>query len=93
MFRPLWVGSAKMCVLVTPAWPSEYELWYTLPHLDSAEKCITDTRLQRRHAAVEDIVLVQWLNGNVCAFWSAKNVLGYIKGATRAQCQSVMTFV
>ncbi|KAL7748776.1 hypothetical protein RI367_005931 [Sorochytrium milnesiophthora] len=50
--RPLWISQDKVCVLATETTDQgQYNLQYTLPHLNSPEKCIIDNTTQPRNAA------------------------------------------
>ncbi|KAL7746855.1 hypothetical protein RI367_007790 [Sorochytrium milnesiophthora] len=92
--RPLWISQDKVCVLATETTDQgQYNLQYTLPDLNSPEKCITDNTTQPRNAAKETNATAssfKWQNAQFCTFVSGQNELGYIAGGTRDQCLSLM---
>ncbi|KAL7749974.1 OPT superfamily [Sorochytrium milnesiophthora] len=84
--RPLWISQDKVCVLATETTDQgQYNLQYTLPDLNSPEKCITDNTTQPRNAeaaTAKDTKAMagsfKWQNGQFCTFVSDENELGYI---------------
>ncbi|KAL7750555.1 hypothetical protein RI367_003896 [Sorochytrium milnesiophthora] len=66
--RPVWIIQDQVCVLATARGELQYDFQYTLPHLNSPEKCITDATTQPRNATHQ----LTW-NGEQCILFQDQN--------------------